>query len=507
MGTHHRRKGAEVAPAQQQLFAALHLEQGRIAADVAVVQAVPGHRQRQRRRDDGRQTVVQAPVDVLIPRPHHHRVLLAAGIARAHEEQDLAELAGLLKRFVVTFGPQGRPGVMHDLRAHAVVQEGVGRQIFPEIGHPAAAAQFDQVLFNDLFVPVVGCRVGQVDNARVELAELDVVVLAVGVFGQIAALRRLFAEIFIAGDVRVDIGEELHAFLFPLRNPRIKLRIERAVPLPVPHHALAEGGHANAGPVLRPDAVDLHAALAHGVELLLAHLGAALNAQRHAVVHPVRQFRLTPQQAGQFFQQIDVGFCAFEAQRGVIFPERQLVEIRRAEIKVHVAAVIHVAVVLLGAHEGRLREEGPVVVAARVLFAVGLPGDVGLLIAAHALLAGPQRERLAAQIEIRELLAAAVNMIVWLRRQPQPDAVMAGGVIFQLQLQTAFRIHAHQQRRAYRIAAGKADRPARVLLRDGRVRQGNLFVELVFDAEVAAKHLDIRLACANPQARGIRGVG
>ena len=396
---------------------------------------------------------------------------------------------------------------MHDLRANAVVQEGIGRQIFPEIGHPAAAAQFDQVLFDDLFVPVVGCRVGQVDNARVELAELNVVILAVGVFGQIAAFRRLFAEIFIAGDVRVDIGEELHAFLFPLRNPLIKLRIERAVPLPVPHHAFAEGGHADAGPVLRPDAVHLHAALAHGVELLLTHLGATLNTQRHAVVNPVRQFRLTPQQAGQFFQQIDVGFCAFEAQRGVIFPERQLVEVRRAEVEVHITAVIHVAVVLLGAHEGRLREEGPVVIAARVLFAVGLPGDVGLLIAAHALLAGPQRKRLAAQIEIRELLAAAVNMIVRLSCQPQPDAVMAGGVIFQLQLQTAFSIYAHQQCRAHRVAAGKADCPARALLRNGRVRQGNLFVELVFDAEVAAKHLDIRLTCADPQARGIRRVG
>ena len=98
-------------------------------------------------------------------------------------------------------------------------------------------------------------------------------------------------------------------------------------------------------------------------------------------------------------------------------------------------------------------------------------------------------------------------MIVRLSRQPQPDAVMAGSIVFQLQLKAAFTIHAHQQRCAHRIAAGKADRPARALLRDGRVRQGNLFVELVFDAEVAAKHLDIRLTCANPQARGIRGVG
>src|SRR5690606_40788015 len=113
----------------------------------------------------------------------------------------------------------------------------------------------------------------------------------------------------------------------------------------------------------------------------------------------------------------------------------------------------------------------------------GLPPAVALLVAAPALPPGPQRDRLAAQIETRELLAAAVDMIVRLSRQPQPDAVMAGGVIFQLQLQTALTIHAHQQRRAHRVAAGKADCPARALLRDGRVRQGNLFVKLVFDAE------------------------
>ena len=396
---------------------------------------------------------------------------------------------------------------MHDLRADAVVQEGIGWQIFAKIGHPATAAQFDQVLFDHLFVPAVGFRVGQVDNARVKLAKLDVVVLAVGIFGQIAAFCRLFTEIFVAGDVRVDIGEELHAFLFPLCNTLIKLRIQLAVPLPVPHHAFAKGGHADAGPVLRPDAVHLHPALTHDVELVLTHPGAALNAQRHAVVNPVRQLRLTPQQAGEFFQQIDVGFSTFKAQRGVIFPERQFVEIRRAEVEVHVAAVIHVAVVLLGAHEGRLGEEGPVIIAARILFAVGLPGHVGLLIAAHPLFAGPQRERLAAQIKVRELLAAAVDMIFRLGRQPQPDAVVTGGIILQLQFQTAFRIHTHQQRRAHRIATGKADRPACALLCNGRVRQGDFFVELVLNAEVAAKHLDIGLARANPQARLVRGVG
>ena len=43
VGTHHRCEGAEVAPAQQQLFAAFHLKQRGITADVAVMQPVPGH--------------------------------------------------------------------------------------------------------------------------------------------------------------------------------------------------------------------------------------------------------------------------------------------------------------------------------------------------------------------------------------------------------------------------------------------------------------------------------
>ncbi len=182
-------------------------------------------------------------------------------------------------------------------------------------------------------------------------------------------------------------------------------------------------------------------------------------------------------------------------------------EIRGAEVEIHITAVIHVAVVLLGADEGWLWEEGPVVVTARVLFAVGMPGHIGLLITAYALLAGPQRERFASQVEIRELLAAAVDMILRLRCQPQPDAVMAGGVVFQLELQSTLCIHTHPQRGAHRVAAGEADRPARVLLRNRSLSQRDLLVQAVLDAEVAAKHLDIRLTRADPQAGRIGGVG
>ncbi|CCK09110.1 hypothetical protein BN128_3223 [Cronobacter sakazakii 696] len=174
--------------------------------------------------------------------------------------------------------------------------------------------------------------------------------------------------------------------------------------------------------------------------------------------------------------------------------------VRRAEIEVHIAAVINVAVVLLGADERWLRKEGPVVVAARVLFTVGKPGNVALFIAAHALFAGPQRERFTAQIEIRELLAAAVNMIGWLRRQPQPETIVRDGVVFEPQHQTIVVISAYLKRGTDRLAARKANHPARSALADGRLRQGDFLIEPVFNAEVAAEHLDIRCACARPQA-------
>lgn len=49
-------------------------------------------------------------------------------------------------------------------------------------------------------------------------AKLHQIVTARGIFCQIAVLCRFFAEIFIAGNIRVDIGQELHALLIPLLN-------------------------------------------------------------------------------------------------------------------------------------------------------------------------------------------------------------------------------------------------------------------------------------------------
>ena len=96
VGTHHRGEGAKITPAQQQLFAAFHVKQRGVTANIAVVQAVAGHRQRQRRRNDGSQAIVEAPVNVLIASPHHGGILLTTGVTRAHKEQDFTKLAGFL---------------------------------------------------------------------------------------------------------------------------------------------------------------------------------------------------------------------------------------------------------------------------------------------------------------------------------------------------------------------------------------------------------------------------
>ena len=182
MGAHHRREGAEIAPAQQQLFAALHLKQGGVTANVAVVQAMSGHCQRQRRRDNRRQAIVETPVDVLVARPHHGGVFLATGRTGAHKEKDLAELARFFKGFVVTFRPQRGPGVMHNFGADAVMQVSVGGQILAEVSHPAAAAEFNHVLFDHFLEPGVGFWISEIDNAAVKLAKLHQIVTARGIF-------------------------------------------------------------------------------------------------------------------------------------------------------------------------------------------------------------------------------------------------------------------------------------------------------------------------------------
>src|SRR5699024_11923431 len=59
-----------------------------------------------------------------------------------------------------------------------------------------------------------------------------------------------------------------------------------------------------------------------------------------------------------------------------VFPQRQFMVFRGTKVEVHIATVINMAVILLRADKRRLWEESPVIVAARIFFAVGLPGDI-----------------------------------------------------------------------------------------------------------------------------------
>ena len=102
---------------------------------------------------------------------------------------------------------------------------------------------------------------------------------------------------------------------------------------------------------------------------------------------------------------------------------------RGTKVEVHIATVINMAVILLRADKRRLREESPVIVAARIFFAVGLPGDIGLFVATNALFTGPQWERFAAQIKVGKLFTAAVDMIFRLCGKAQPDAVVVKVVV------------------------------------------------------------------------------
>ena len=100
---------------------------------------------------------------------------------------------------------------MRQLGGRAVVEDGVGGQVLAEVGHPAGEAEVDEVPPDDALVPVEGRRVREVDDARVELAEVHEVVLARGVLGEEAPARGLVEEAPARGDVGVDVAEEADA--------------------------------------------------------------------------------------------------------------------------------------------------------------------------------------------------------------------------------------------------------------------------------------------------------
>ena len=158
--------------------------------------------------------------------------------------------------------------------------------------------------------------------------------------------------------------------------------------------------------------------------------------------------------------------------------------------------------VLARRDEGRLREEGGVVVSPAAVGRVGQTRDLGELVAPDALLARPDRPVPPAQIQRRELLPAAGHMLVFLRPEAQPEAVdavvRARAVKAQ---QPAVGVHA-QAVFPVKIAVGKAQR---VPLRAEKAQREALR-EPVADREVAAVHLNVLASPAQKQGRTKRAV-
>ena len=72
--------------------------------------------------------------------------------------------------------------------------------------------------------------------------------------------------------------------------------------------------------------------------------------------------------------------------------------------------------------------------------------------------------------------------------------------VVQIQLQATLFIGGNMQRGVDGITAAEMHPPAVRRLADRGVGQGNFLIELVFNAEVAAKHVNVGNASADPQA-------
>ena len=260
MGAHDGREGPHLGPAHDELRRADIAEEARIAADIRVVIGVAEEPRRQRARDHRHEPVVAGEIDRLVAAPQQGTMLLDAGEAGAHEEQGLAGLAPALDRAGIHLGPERRPGIVHQLGIDAVGELHVDRQIFAEIGHPAGEAEIEHVLADHaLGEPCGSVRIGEIDDAAIELAEIDESRLAALVLCEIAGGLRLREQGAVDGEIGIDVAEEADAAILQLGDALAQARIAVLVRLPVPEQARAERGVAQADPILAPEAGHLRA--------------------------------------------------------------------------------------------------------------------------------------------------------------------------------------------------------------------------------------------------------
>lgn len=117
-------------------------------------------------------------------------------------------------------------------------------------------------------------------------------------------------------------------------------------------------------PVLAPDTGHFNAMFQALIQYPKAALGAALRTDDQAIVHPIRQSRLTAKERSFLFQKMLKTICSFNANKSRNFPHLQLMEIRIAEVKVRIGGGVHVQVVSLAGNIGGLGVVSVIVVSA-----------------------------------------------------------------------------------------------------------------------------------------------
>ena len=172
------------------------------------------------------------------------------------------------------------------------------------------------------------------------------------------------------------------------------------------------------------------------------------------------------------------------------------------EIQLTVLVVFQMDKVHPGGDEGGLGEEGGVVGASAAVSGVGQAGDLGELVAAHALLPRPDGVVSPPQIQGGKLFAAAGDVFVSLRAEAQPEAVDARVVTASRQAQQAVRFGDTERVFSTEIRVGKAQ----ALPLRAQKAQGQAGVLAVPDGEVAAVHPDLLTAKAQEERRGLGAV-
>ena len=194
-------------------------------------------------------------VDRLVTAPDQRTMGLHSGEACAHEEQRFAGLVAAFDGFCIDLGPQGGPCIVHQLCVDTVGERYIDRQIFAEISHPPGKAEIQHVLADDFFgKPVGGSRIGEIDDAAIELAEVHQRRFPFCIRCEITGLFGDREKRAVNAEIGVHVTQEADTLIGKLGDLLAQMRITGFVRLPVPEQACAKGCLAKPHPVLTPQA-------------------------------------------------------------------------------------------------------------------------------------------------------------------------------------------------------------------------------------------------------------